>query len=110
MKTCTDIQKAIKVPRSVVLLTILISLTSCGNFYKIHTTEQANITDTIQKLRVEKEFVIHLKDTVFILTNPSISGDQLFGKLQAVDPTKGRYLNPKSRDKNFYEKADEKKF
>jgi hypothetical protein len=108
MKTCTVIQKAIKVPRSVVLLTILISLRSCANFYKIHTTEQANITDTIQKLRVQKEFVIHLKDTVFILNNPSISGDQLFGKLEAVEPTKGRYLNPKSKDKNFYEKADEK--
>lgn len=90
---------------AIVLITM--SLTSCANLYKIQAAKE-NTADTITALiKSDKKFIIHFKDTSFIMAGPSISGNELKGRLLPLNEIQERYLHPRSRNKNPYLKVHE---
>jgi hypothetical protein len=71
--------------------------------YKINTAKGVNAIDTIESLKTRnKQFIIHLRDTSFMLGNYYIREDRLEGDLFPLNEVQLKYLRPKSRNKNSY--------
>jgi hypothetical protein len=85
---------------------LAITVTSCSQLYKISTLERVNAIDTLEVLKNNKRFIIHLKDTSFVLANPSIKANKVEGNLFPLSETQLKYIRPKSKDKNPFLKED----
>lgn len=91
-------------PTAVILLITMIT-TGCAELYKINTAKGVNTIDTIEALKNNnKQFIIHLKDTSFMLANYSIRENKLEGDLFPLNEIQLKYLHPKSKEKNIYSK------
>jgi hypothetical protein len=90
-------------PFAVVLLIVI--LPGCAQLYKINTVKGVNTIDTIEALKTgNKQFIIHLKDTSFMLANYYVTGNRLEGDLLPLHEIQRKYLHPKSRNKNSFSK------
>ncbi len=87
------------------ILVITMIMTGCAELYKINTATGVNTNDTIEALKnSNKQFIIHLKDTSFMLANASIRENKLEGDLFPLNDIQLKYLHPKSKEKNIYTK------
>ncbi|MCW3111869.1 MAG: hypothetical protein JWR18_265 [Segetibacter sp.] len=89
------------------LLAITMMMTGCSELYKINTVTRVNPIDTLEVLKNnKKQFIIHLKDTSFMLANTSIDQNKVGGNLFPLNEIQLKYLYPKSKEKNIYLKED----
>jgi hypothetical protein len=93
-------------PKVGILIIIMIQA-SCANLYKV-TSTKGNSIDTITTLiQSNKQFIIHMKDTSFMLSKPAIFNNMLIGQLLPLNEIQRSYLHPKSTNKNMYTKSEE---
>ncbi|HSU50196.1 MAG TPA: hypothetical protein VLJ41_06390 [Segetibacter sp.] len=92
----------------IMLAIALITLSSCVNLYKLETFEKVDDIRIIKSLKNNgKVFIIHAEDTAYQLANYSIKEDTIAGNLLLLSQIQRKYLHPKSKTKNVYDKEDE---
>lgn len=109
MKTHSSPLSSSKGQNTILLASVLlvITMTGCAQLYKVNTVERVNAFDTLEVLKKNnKRFIIHLKDTSFVLANPSIKETEVEGILFPLNDMQLKYLHPKSKSKNIFLKAD----
>jgi hypothetical protein len=89
------------------ILIVIMIQASCANLYKINTTTELSIIDSSLLNDVDKQLIIHLKDTAFALMSGVIRGNELEAKLFPLTDIQRKYSYPRSESKNVYEKRDE---
>ena len=106
-ETKVVVSKYLDILSKVGFLIIIMMQVSCADLYKI-TSTKGNSIDTITTLiQSNKQFIIHMKDTSFMLIKPTISNNMLIGQLLPLNQIQTSYLHPGSRNKNTYTKSDE---
>jgi hypothetical protein len=99
-------RKLAELKKAAILVLIMIQI-GCANLYKINTSTDTKILDRSLINNSRKQLIIHLKDTVFALTNSSITNNNLIASLTPLNDTQIKYSKPKSQSKNIYEKRHE---
>ena len=95
------------IPKAGMLIIFMIQA-SCANLYKVTSTTDNSIDTITTLVQSNKQFIIHMKETSFMLVKPSISNNMLIGQLLPLNQIQRRYVHPESRNKNLYMKSDEK--
>src|SRR4051794_22457062 len=92
---------------AIVFFMILVSAPGCINYYKVTSSKGANALGANPHLLNEATHVIvHFKDSVYALSNASISSNVLTGTVVPVNPVEAKYVRPSTSKKNSYTRMD----